>query len=1157
MGRTLYGYADKIWEVNRKFEYTGEPEQFTLDPGRYLFICNGAAGGGTDVTRHWGFGATAYGVFETDQTETLYAVVGGNGKAYSQGIAGHPTSGGFNGGGAGGYNTNSSSTSGGSGGGGTDIRLTLDETLVPPVYRYNLPSDFLELEDVHLQWIEQAYINTGYYTTPNTRIETTMRFHSRSHERRQSWQIPFGTRTRDNGPDEMWMAVRNGSNFKACGKICGETIYDENNLFPFDEKVDIIYDTLHKYTSWVSESGKSKTITFTNTISQATSTHPLFIFTLNHTGSPGDYVPFGMRLYDFKIYEQDPNDETNDTLVHHYVPAQRKSDNMYGVYDLIDQVFIAYTPRLSGHRMFGTPYPSNSRTLLSRILVAGGGGGDAVHITYGFPICAYGGGKTAGFIVLRQGGDYSHTDCLPASQDEGYAFGKGEDGWRKELTPSYGADGAGGGGGGWFGGYTEAYYNASYSSIGGSGGSSYALTADSWKPYGYIPTSHYYLQNTALVGCQTTEGSILICTEVKLLTNEDVIIIPFTGKEDKMTLFPGKYRLKCYGGEGGITYENGTSIARYQGGYSEGVLNLSDLTDVYGVVGGAGLFRRGHTASSKFAILNELASFNGGGDTVTAPLSWYHIPWNGGGGTDIRLTMDQTPVHEPVPDPDTRDDIPAGYTQMKSTFTNGGNPFESGVIVTSDTEFIYDFKIDPGVSGSYPTVFGSDDGANSHSFVLFAWNDGTGHLALDGGGIDIGHLPKGNRLVLETKLSETMITVIIHDKDEGADYTYTGNRSLFVGTTKGLTFNCLNRGGYQNHINNTTYGIKFKVNGVVTHDFVPIKRDFDGTVGLYDIVGESFKTYNYTATATALQTVTYPSKTLLSRFIVAGGAGGFGYNSGYPGKGGGTTGGTIQNGNGENNGPGTQASSPQSTNYPGISGGFGYGGKGYVASGGRGGAGGGGWFGGSGTYPNGSSDNDKAGAGGSGYILTENSWKPDYYIPDEEFYLENGITTLGGNTSLIPNVSKIEIEVIEANCFKQIIHDREGYKAFDREAERWSVIPYTEITPAVIEEYGVYAIRNLRGVQDKFDILIDDPMDLVSYGEVTAFPLPQNITFLIPKRYKINRTVYDVVYDETVYSFSTHVSIYDEENNAYTLTIDKLQDVDSLLKLYSIQLFSQ
>lgn len=1160
MGRTLYAYANKLWKVKSQFNYTGEAQQFTIDPGEYLFICNGAAGGGTSAASHWGYGATAYGVFETDQTETMYAVVGGNGKSYTQGTNTQPTPGGFNGGGAGGYNTNSSYQSGGSGGGGTDIRLTLDETLVPPVYPHNLPNEYLELEDIHLQWEERAHINTGYYTTPNTRIETTMRFHSRSLERRTAWQIPFGTRLNDNGADEIWMAVRNNSNLQSCGKMCGETIYEENIVFPCDEKVNIVYDTLHKYTSWTSESGITKTINFTRTISQATSTNPLFIFTLNHRGNPGDYHPMGMRMYDFKIYEQDPNGELPDTLMHHYIPAQRKSDNMYGVYDLIDQTFIEYTPYSSGHRMFGTPYPSNSRTLLSRILVAGGGGGDAIYDTRGLsPLMSYGGGRTAGWTGLRQNsGSYSHTDCLPASQDEGYAFGKGADGWMKETAPSYGAQGAGGGGGGWFGGYTEDHYNANHSSIGGSGGSSYALTADSWKPQGYIPTSHYYLHDTALVSCQSENGSILICVPVKTMYAGDTIITPFTGNITKLSMFPGTYRLKCYGGEGGISFENGTSITRYHGGYSEGELTTHDVIDLYPSVGGAGLFYRGHTASTKFSILNEIASFNGGGTTVTMPMSYYHVPWSGGGGTDIRLNLDETPAHTPEPDPDTRDDIPEGYTQLKSLYTNGANPFESGVVITSNTEVIYDFKIDPGVSGSYPTLLGTDSGPNYHSFVIFAWNGGSGSLVMDGGNIDMAHFPKDHRLVFETTLTDTRMIVTINDKDEGMVYTYSNTRDCLYGTDSGLTFNCLNRNGYQNQINNTTYGIKFKENGVLTHDFVPVKRNSDNALGFYDVITDEFRQYYYPTqpTSTTLKTVTYPSKTLLSRFIVAGGAGGMGYNSSQPGKGGGTTGGTNTNGNGTNSGPGTQASSPQSESYSAINGGFGYGGKGIVANNGRGGAGGGGWFGGSGTYPDGSSDNDKGGSGGSGYVLTENSYKPAYYIPDESFYLENASTTLGGNT-LGPNISRVEIEVISAYCNKIIIHDSQGYKMYDSESNRWEVFSTDPITPEDIETYGVYIVNNLTGVKDRFDILTNDPEDVFTECAVNGFELSQNITWLIPKRYKIARTIVDATYDDTIYTFSQIVSKYDDSYNAYTLKIDKTEDVESLLKLYSVQLFSK
>ena len=129
MGRTLYAYADKLWEADQTFTFTGEPRQFTLQPGEYLFICNGAAGGGTNASSWWGYGASAYGVFETNQEETLYAVVGGNGEAYNG--TGSPHPGGYNGGGDGGTGNNGT---GGSGGGASDIRLTLDETEVPPVY---------------------------------------------------------------------------------------------------------------------------------------------------------------------------------------------------------------------------------------------------------------------------------------------------------------------------------------------------------------------------------------------------------------------------------------------------------------------------------------------------------------------------------------------------------------------------------------------------------------------------------------------------------------------------------------------------------------------------------------------------------------------------------------------------------------------------------------------------------------------------------------------------------------------------------------------------------------------------------------------------------------------------------------------------------------
>lgn len=1151
MGRTLYAYADQLWEVKQRFTYTGESREFTIDPGKYLFICNGAAGGGTDATKHWGYGASAYGIFETDQTETMYAVVGGNGIPYEQSVAGTPTPGGFNGGGNGGYYYITDYSSGGSGGGASDIRLTMDETVVPPAYHYNLPNEYLELEDIHLQWEEKACIITNYHTKPNTRMLLTTRFSSSSIERKVGWQCVYGTRQSTGSTDDMWFAVRdNSSNHHSPMSSIVNNRIQPNVVIPCDEKLTITYDALNSRVSWLSESGKTYEINHTKQITAEQSTYPLIIFTMTgNNGNPSDEYVYGMRFYECKIYEDDPDGVLPSTLVHHYIPAQRNSDNMVGVYDLIDQIFIAYTPYASGHRMFGKPYPSNSKTLLSRILVAAGGGGDAKYINRGYSIMSYGGGKTAGFVGLKDNGAYSHTDFLPASQDEGYAFGKGADGWRKDYnaSTSNGREGAGGGGGGWFGGYTEEHYNASYSSIGGSGGSSYALTADSWKPHGYIPTSHYYLKNTALVGCQTTNGSILICIPIKLLAKGDIIIVPFTGKTTKIETYPGIYNAKCYGGEGGISFENGTSFTRYAGGYSEGIFNIkSDKTDIYAVVGGSGLFYRGHSGSSKFDILNELASYNGGGTTITDPVNYWHVPWSGGGATDLRLTIDQTPVHPTEPDTVVRDDIPEGYTQLKAIYMRE-DFIKFGYYPKADTTLKLDVEL-TAFGGSYHELFGADPYFNFYAYAL-----GRSIVVINSTDSSENYL-----MPLNTRLSINTTNNSLTWSNENESHTLTTTTTMVDSPTE-LYFGTMNRsGGSVDWCPANWYNIKIYESGNIVHDLVPVKRNSDDAMGFYDVISETFITpingSSYNAMI-PISNITYPSKTLMSRFIVAGGAGGMGYNSSKSGKGGGEVGGTCTTGNGTNAGPGTQTSSPINTADARCSGGFGYGGMGLVKSNGRGGAGGGGWFGGSGTCPNGSSDNDFAGSGGSGYILTEDSYKPEYYIPDEEFYLEDASTTLGGNT-LNPNVSQIEIDVIEAFCLKLMIYDSDGYKAYDVNSNAWSVITSGPITPELIEEYGIYQIQSLNGVRNEFDVVMDDPDDIVSGIDIEYFPLPQEISFLVPKRNHYNREVIDASYDDTIYDMKTTFRKYDNEYNAYVVSIEKKMESDEIFKLYSINLFA-
>lgn len=136
----------------------------------------------------------------------------------------------------------------------------------------------------------------------------------------------------------------------------------------------------------------------------------------------------------------------------------------------------------------------NTESLLSRILVAGGGGGMKNNFA------------SARFI--GHGGGYVGTNGIGRDRDfcgGGSQYQGGTSYDTEEYHGSLGKGGYGGigvgGGGGWHGGA------GSYSNECGGGGSGYALTKDSYKPPGYIPTSEYYLENIVMTtGGNTTKA---------------------------------------------------------------------------------------------------------------------------------------------------------------------------------------------------------------------------------------------------------------------------------------------------------------------------------------------------------------------------------------------------------------------------------------------------------------------------------------------------------------------------------------------------------------------------------------------------------------------------------------------------------------------------
>lgn len=106
----------------------------------------------------------------------------------------------------------------------------------------------------------------------------------------------------------------------------------------------------------------------------------------------------------------------------------------------------------------------------------------------------------------------------------------------------------------------------------------------------------------------------------------------YTGTVQSVELPRGKYKLQCWGAQGGTSYTNSNTVGS-KGGYSEGVLTLTEKTTLYIFVGGKG--SRGNSTT----LVN--GGWNGGGASVG--YTYYNsggtmgecYPACGGGATDI------------------------------------------------------------------------------------------------------------------------------------------------------------------------------------------------------------------------------------------------------------------------------------------------------------------------------------------------------------------------------------------------------------------------------------------------------------------------------------------------------------------------------------------
>lgn len=302
-------------------------------------------------------------------------------------------------------------------------------------------------------------------------------------------------------------------------------------------------------------------------------------------------------------------------------------------------------------------------SLHARIIVAGGGGGSGEDNETG----GYGGGETGG-------AGSGNTSLTQASQTSGgtnsFGFGLGGNTYN-----------GGAGGGGWYGGasrYSVSSYSTGSDSEGGGGGSGYVYTSSTAKNYpsGCLLNSSYYLSNAQTIAGNNSFASptgssetghsgngycritVIECKNTALYTrinnsmkkatafyfklnnnkmygigsansNGAVMNFDYTGSVQTATLTPGRYKLECWGAQGGNSNQsNGTYGNGGKGGYSTGILNVSTNTTIYITVGGQG----------QNGVLNTRTAggFNGGGDGYGT--NNFGVGGGGGGASDISLT---------------------------------------------------------------------------------------------------------------------------------------------------------------------------------------------------------------------------------------------------------------------------------------------------------------------------------------------------------------------------------------------------------------------------------------------------------------------------------------------------------------------------------------
>jgi hypothetical protein len=1051
----IYVYKGKLWKPAFTFNYTGSPQKITLEPGEYLFICNGANGGlctDAEVLHPATHGGTAYGILDLRRTTDFYAVVGGNGGDGSLLTVG---SGGYNGGANGGEGYTGYSHGAG-GGGATDIRLINPSEAEPVsivINRYGVPDEYQPVEYLESSYTDNQWIDTQYIHMANTKIKCDM--FTTSTGNHYDWETPFGARNNSMSYNAYYMFTTNiGRKQAVYSRTGAETT---NDAYPYNEKVHVeayladmnIYD----------ETGTTirTTIHTTGTINGGVCSMTLFNLNIANSTKTviyGNQTEFVGKIYNFVIYE-------NDELKHYFVPVRRKSETYEFDLDITD---------IEQGTIGGSGDDSSSTRIRTKSFYrADCFKGTLTYEAYDIndnplQLCI------SEYNIENKSSSYIITDGDWISAGSSYTF-----------TSQYTS-------------YIRFIFKyPSGSSLDPSKIKSCHITISDCHYGMFDVIDQTFHANKSITGNFTcgedTEFEDIVETiETDTSTLSRIIVGGGAGGTAALNSGDQPHYFGIGGGVCGGAVVSATSDSNYgriadqQSGYSFGVGMVppnkvtSNTQGQYGAGGGGGGWYGGYAPSSD--------GVNSSG--------------NGGGGSSYVVTQSSYK-------PETYTDyVSSDYYFTDPCMTGGTAENPSAIICRRKRTYSSGDKL------IFPCIGASDEVMlNDGNYLIKCWGG-------DGGPrYEITSTPRGGYAEGKLHIEGDPVKAYVNVGGSGIRATYNYQTSLMC--IPSLAFN---GGGPAPELND-------------------LRSSFGG--GGTD--------------------VRLLENTLYHRLIVAGGAGGHGAgetaNSSFGGAGGGLTGGNGSGSYGSVPGPGTQTSSPQGSD---VGGDFGVGGTGSTRGGaGFGGAGGGGWYGGSGCYPDRYDDDDCGGAGGSGYLLTEESYKPTGYALDSTYYLTDTLF-ITGDSSLRYGQSKVEIIVDQVNNTRILCYDDEGTKSFNSVTGQWEFLSVGTPTISDFETYGSYTMNSDNGLLSNYTVYVYDTSgEIITTADLHICPPEQTVIGIQPNSNYISEVYVDSDVESSIESSVTcqRTTVDDVPCAELIIKVNMFDVPKTTPKFYSVSAYTQ